>query len=193
MTARRRRTRPNSWHSSQPPISTTITATSTNDPLLSVLTAPLGTLHLVFGGTANGAITLASALAPKALAPSYAWVRNDEPAPLSAASYPLDDRAEAAAHPNRIELSIDSLPNYLLVEPIPAVIDPVGDAAYTAWVRNLDTNATGQSVFEALLTLKERIVCVYEDLNGRAHLTSDQRATLQMLHTYITPKKPEWV
>ena len=73
------------------------------------------------------------------------------------------------------------------------VIDPVGDVAYTAWVRNLDTNATGQSVVEALLMLKERIVFVYEDLNSRAHLTSEQRATLQMLHTYIAPKKPDWV
>ena len=90
-------------------------------------------------------------------------------------------------------MSIDSLPSYLLIEPIPVVIDPVGDAAYTAWVRNLDTNATGQSVFEALLMLKERIASVYEDLNGRTQLTSEQRATLQMLHTYIAPKKPDWV
>src|SRR5262249_53475622 len=143
VTVRRRRTRPNSWHSSQTPISTTITAVSTDDPLLSILTAPLGTLQLVFGGAANGAITLASALAPKAPAPSYA---PSKPQPLSAASYePVDQRAETAAHPQRIELSIDSLPNYLLIEPIPVIIDPVGDAAYTAWLRNLDTNATGQS------------------------------------------------
>jgi hypothetical protein len=194
VTVRRRRTRPNSWHSSQTSISTTITAISTDDPLLSVLTAPLGTLHVVFGGTANGAITLASALVPKAPEPSYPWNHNDKPQPLSAASGgPVDQRAETAAHPHRIELSIDSLPNYLLIEPIPVVIDPVGDVAYTAWVRNLDTNATGQSVVEALLMLKERIVFVYEDLNSRAHLTSEQRATLQMLHTYIAPKRPEWV
>jgi hypothetical protein len=193
VTARRWRTRPNTWHSSQTPVSTTITAISTDDPLLSVLTAPLGTLHLVFGGTANGAITLASALTPKPPEPSYAPVRNNEPVPLSAVSHdPVDQCAETEAHPQRIELSIDSLPNYLLVEPIPVIIDPVGDAAYTAWVRNLDTNATGQSVFDALLMLKERIVAVYEDLNGRAHLTSEQRATLQMLHTYIAPKKPDW-
>ena len=73
------------------------------------------------------------------------------------------------------------------------MIDPAGDAAYTAWVHNLDTNATGQSVFDALLMLKERIVLVYEDLNVRADLTNEQRATLQMLHTYIAPKKPDWV
>jgi hypothetical protein len=190
----RRRTRPNNWHSSQTPISTTITAISTDDPLLSFLTAPLGTLHLVFGGAANGAITLASALAPKTPEPSYPPNRNDKPRPLSPASDdPIDHLAETAAHPHRIELSIESLPNYLLIEPIPVVIDPVGDAAYTAWVRNLDTNATGQSVVEALLMLKERIAFVYEDLNSRAHVTGEQRATLQMLHTYIEPKKPAWV
>lgn len=193
MTARRRRTRPNSWHSSQTPISTTITAISTDDPLLSILTAPLGTLHLVFGGTANGAITLASALAPKAPVPSYAPSRDDKPPPSAAPFDLVDDRAETAAHPNRIELSIDSLPNHLLIEPIPVIIDPVGDAAYTAWVRNLDANATGQSVFEALLMLKERIASVYADLNACTQLTGEQRATLQMLHTYIAPKKPDWV
>jgi hypothetical protein len=192
--ARRRRTRSNSWHSSQTPVSTTITAISTDDPLLSVLTAPVGTLHLVFGGTANGAITLASALAPKAPAPPYPPSHTVKPLPVSAASHDcIDQRAEAAAHPQRIELSIDSLPSYLLIEPIPVIIDPVGDAAYTAWVRNLDANATGQSVFEALLMLKERIASVYEELNGRTHLTSEQRATLQMLHTYIAPKKLDWV
>jgi len=81
----------------------------------------------------------------------------------------------------------------LLIEPIPVAIDPIGDAAYTAWVRNLDTNATGNSVVEALLLLKERIEFVYDDLNKRSPLTADQRTTLQMLHTYIAPKKPEWV
>jgi hypothetical protein len=192
VTARRRRTRPTSWHSSQTAISTTVTASSTDDPFLSVVTAPLGTLHLVFGGTANGSITLASAVAPK---PSYTPSRDDELQPVSAAPFcPLDHSDEATAHPHRIELSIDSLPNYLLIEPIPVAIDPVGDTAYTAWVRNLDTNATGNSVVEALLMLKERIAFVYEDLNGRAaHLTNEQRATLQMLHTYIAPRKPDWV
>jgi hypothetical protein len=194
VTARRRRTRPNSWHNSRTTISTTITAISTDDPLLSVVTAPLGTLHLVFGGTANGAITLASALAAKPPEPSYASSCNNKLHPRSAAPYcPVDDSAETAADPQRIELSIDSLPNHLLIEPIPVVIDPVGDTAYTAWVRNLDTNATGQSIVEALLMLKERIAFVYEDLNNRAHLTSEQRATLQMLHTYIAPRKPDWV
>ena len=90
-------------------------------------------------------------------------------------------------------MSIDSLPNYLLIEPIPVAIDPSGDAAYTAWVRNLDTNATGHSVVEALLLLKERIEFVYDDLAKRSHLNNEQKITLQMLHTYIAPKKPEYL
>jgi hypothetical protein len=102
-------------------------------------------------------------------------------------------RQPAPKHPHRLELSIDSLPNYMLIEPIPVAIDPVGDNAFTAWVHNLDTNATGQSVVEALLMLKERIEFVYDELNRRTHLSDEHKMTLQMLHTYIAPKKPVWV
>jgi hypothetical protein len=41
--------------------------------------------------------------------------------------------------------------------------------------------------------LKERIELVYDDFNRRTQLSDEQKMTLQMLHTYIAPKKPEWV
>jgi len=85
------------------------------------------------------------------------------------------------------------LANYLLTEPIPVAIDPTDDGAYSAHALNIDTEATGHSVVEALLVLKERVEAVYDDLNGRSHLDAKQKQTLQMLHTYIAPKKPEWV
>lgn len=141
------------------------------------------TLNLVFGGQAHGDLTLTRAKAARPIA----RLTPSTPAAESGQAHAAPD------HPHRIELSIDSLANHLLIEPIPVAIDPVGDSAYTAWVHNLDTNATGQTVVEALLMLKERIEAVYEDLNTRKHLDAEQKTTLQMLHTYIAPKKPEWV
>lgn len=187
---RTERTRPATWHSSASPISTAIFSTSTGDRPASVVTLPTPTLNLVFGGRAHGDLTLVRAETGRKIAALAPSAGADRPA----ADYcPVDRDKAALDHPHRIELSIDSLANHLLVEPIPVAIDPVGDNAYTAWVHNLDTNATGGSVVEALLLLKERIEFVYEDLNGRAHLTAEQKLTLQMLHTYIAPKKPEWI
>ena len=185
------RTRTNSWHSSAVAVSTTVSSLSTDDVLSSVMTVPMPVIHLVFGGKAHGSLSLSGAATPARRTGQPA-----RPIPDSAGPYCwVDAEPPAPAHPYRIELSIDSLPNHLLVEPIPVAIDPVGDTAYTAWVPNLDTNATGSSVFEALLLLKERIEAVYDDLNKRAHLTNDQKMTLQMLHTYIAPSstKAQWV
>lgn len=162
--------------------------TSTDDPLASVVAVPTPTLHLVFGGDHHGDITLTKALASHR--PESPAAGDSDAGP---AYCPVDRNQAALSHPHRIELVIDSLANYMLIEPIPVAVDPVGDAAFTAWVHNLDTNATGSSVVEALLLLKERIEFVYDDLNRRPHLSNEQKTTLQILHTYIAPKKPEWV
>lgn len=106
---------------------------------------------------------------------------------------PVDRDRPAVEHPHRIELTIDSLANLLLVEPIPVAIDPTDDGAYSAHAHNFDIRAIGHTVVEALLVLKERIGALYEDLNGRSQLSPEQKVTLQMMHTYIAPKKPEWV
>ncbi|HWB52266.1 MAG TPA: hypothetical protein VG651_24375 [Stellaceae bacterium] len=182
-----RRTRAGAWHNSASPISTTVAATSTDDPLASLAILPMPTLDLVFGGDDHGDIKLTRAFA------SPQPRREPVPAAEFPAYCPVDRDRPSLDHPHRIELSIDSLPNYMLIEPIPVAIDPVGDTAYTAWVHNLDTNATGNSVIEALLLLKERLEFVYDDLNKRPHLDNDQKTTLQILHTYIAPKRPEWV
>jgi len=183
------RTRGSVWHSSATPISTAIFSTTTDDPPASVRILPTPTLSLTFGGEAHGALTLIRAEPGRRIAA----LASSGPSGDGPAYCPVNRDSAALDHPHRIELSIDSLAHHLLIEPIPVAIDPVGDTAYTAWVRNLDTNATGQSVVEALLMLKERIEFVYEDLNSRQHLNAEQKLTLQMLHTYIAPKKPEWV
>jgi hypothetical protein len=182
-------TRTITWQASLGAVCTAGFSLSTDDLISSVTTLPMPTLKLVFGGRSSGDLTLTRAgPAARSSARSSAAL-GDPPGRLDA----TDEEARAHEHPHRIELSIDSLPNYLLIEPIPVAIDPLGDAAYTAWVRNLDTNATGHSVIEALLLLKERIEFVYGDLSNRSHLTPDEKTTLQMLHTYIAPKKPEWL
>jgi hypothetical protein len=113
--------------------------------------------------------------------------------PIDASADRPVGRSPPPRHPNGIELTIDSLPNHLLVEPIPVEIEPVGDGAYTASVHSLNTSASGHSIVEALLLLKERVEAVYDGLNSREELTADERLTLQMMHTYIAAKKPEWV
>lgn len=102
---------------------------------------------------------------------------------------------EKPANPHRLEMTIDSLPHHELTEPIPIVIDPLGDTIFTASMSNMDISATGNSIGEGLLLLKEQIEFVYGDLSRRSNLTADQKTTLQMLHTYIRPngpKRPEW-
>ena len=106
-----------------------------------------------------------------------------------------EDATEPETHPHRIEMTIDSLPHHDLTEPIPIHIDPLGDTVFTATMANLDIMATGNSIGEALLRLKEQIEFVYGDLNRRTKRSPDQTMTLQMLHTYIAPSstKPAWM
>ena len=165
-------------------------AVSTDDPLASEVALPAPTLHVVFGGKHHGDFGLTTALAA-AKPPSTTAA--DQAAGTSAPRSPISREQPVPEHPHRIELGIDSLPNFLLIEPIPVAIDPVGDNAFAAWVPNLDIDVTATSVVEALLLLKERLESVYDDLNHRAHLTGEEKTSLQMLHTYIAPKKPEWV
>ncbi|HXP02520.1 MAG TPA: hypothetical protein VN808_00255 [Stellaceae bacterium] len=115
-----------------------------------------------------------------------------EPEPALPATEP--EPAEPA-HPHRLEMTIDSLPHHDLTEPIPIHIDPLGDTVFTASVSNLDISATGNSIGEALVLLKEQIEFVYGDLSRRAKRSPDQTAMLQMLHTYIAPNgtKPSWL
>lgn len=103
---------------------------------------------------------------------------------------------EKPTHPHHLEMTIDSLPHHELTEPIPIVIDPLGDTIFTAAMSSLDISATGNSISEGLLLLKEQIEFVYGDLSRRLTLSPDQKTRLQILHTYIRPngpKKPEWL
>jgi hypothetical protein len=222
------RTRPSAWQSSIVASSTTGFSVSTNDPSLSVTTAPMATLELIFGGNADGLFVAgrprpsvrpveaapeleaaeptptaqeAAAIAPEPDLPSTS-IEEDAPAasteaPAAEAAPPPAEpiQPEEKPHPHRIELIIDSLPNLTLTEPIPVSIDPLGDAVFTATVRSLAITATGHSIGEALLILKEQIEFVYNDLSKRSRWDSDEKIMLQLLHTYIAPpsRKPDWM
>jgi hypothetical protein len=233
------RTRSSAWQSSVVALSTTGFSISTDDPSLSVVTAPMPTLDLIFGGTAHGAFVstrrtssrrpaevatrtsdraadsveiAATAASEAAMQPAEETSQSGEEMsqPAEETSHSDEETTQLAEetsqpgeppepepepHPHRIELIIDSLPNLRLTEPIPVAIDPLGETVFTASVHRLAITATGHSIGEALLILKEQIEAVYNDLAKRSQLDSDQKTMLQMLHTYIAPpsKKPDWM
>jgi hypothetical protein len=203
------RTRSNQWRSSVTTCTTLSSSTNTKDPSASIVTAPLPTLVVRLGGGVGARFVLAQAAPPAPL--SLDQPRRPEPKPVPTplhlaleetdrSELLLQVQAEPEEQPapssNRIEMIIDSLPHHQLIEPIPIAIDPLGDSVFTASMRNVDIAATGNSVGEALLLLKEHIDATFEELNRQlSHLTYDQTKTLQMLHTYIAPqgKKSRWL
>lgn len=119
----------------------------------------------------------------------------EEQTPTAATDGATEPETATPSHPHRLEMTIDSLPHHDLTEPIPIYIDPLGDTVFTAAMGNLDISATGNSIGEALLLLKEQIEFIYGDLNRRTKRSPDQTMMLQMLHTYIAPSttKPAWL
>jgi hypothetical protein len=173
-------TRLTAWQSSRAASPAITFSTSTDDPLLSITTAPAPMLVIVFGGK-----SMAPFVAPCPPSPALSFIK----------WHPRQSAEENEPAAPTTELIIDSLPHHQLIEPIPVTIDLVGDALCTASVRDLDISATGSSIGDALLLLKEQIEFVYDGLSGRRHLSNDQKAVLQTLHTYIAvqPPKLEWL
>jgi hypothetical protein len=179
---------------------------STDDPLLTVTMAPTPCLDLGFRGNSATPFAIARRGAdqpiqspPERIEPLRLETPPREPPPLEPSRLEISDvdpEPEARPASHRIELIIDSLPHHTLIEPIPVVIVPLGDKVFTASVLNNSIHATGTSIGEALLVLKEQIEEIYAELNKRlAHLDTEQKETLQLLHTYISvqPRRPEWL
>lgn len=245
------RTRTNGWQNSIAS-SGQITSTRTDDPSMSVVTAPIPTLVIRFGGklgtpfiVARGAPPAPPPLdrleqrpgspgeerpaslldTPLALSEESPQILSEPPTATQEAlksdfgppekavqtepedisqrllnqpqEAPLTEPETPAPNGAQIELSIDSLPNHTLREPISVIVDPLGETMFTASMRDLDITTTGNSVGEALLLLKEQIDSTFEELNRRqSHLTHDEKKRLQMLHTYIVadrgPAKSRW-
>ncbi len=208
------RTRSDEWKSSVTICSVASASTLTKDPYSSIVTAPLPTLVVRLGGGVGTGFVLAQAAPPepdRLIQPRQLPApEQHEPVARAMPETPVpptlyeEEVPEESSPPtriglvsnNRIELIIDSLPNHELIESIPIAIDALGDSVFTASMRNVDIAATGNSVGEALLLLKEHIAATFDELNRQlSHLTQDQKTTLQMLHTYIAPvhKKSRWL
>lgn len=205
------RTHSNQGSSSVTASSATNFIFSTDDPLLTVTMAPTPCLDLGFRGNSATPFAIARKGAAQPIQPPPERIEplrletpplepppretpSLEPSRLEIPDADLEPEARPPSH--RIELIIDLLPHHTLIEPIPVVIVPLGDKVFTASVLNNSIHATGTSIGEALLVLKEQIEEIYADLNKRlAHLDTEQKETLQLLHTYISvqPKRPEWL
>jgi hypothetical protein len=200
--------RSNQWSSSVVASSAATFSITTDDPSLSVMSAPMPALMLGLKGNSAIPFNLTQA-APPPIPPVPAPPVEPAPAidqlepepPLEAAEPTPEAEAEAAAelknNAHSIELIIDSLPNHTLIEPIPITIESLGEKVFTASVRNLDISTTGNSIGEALLVLKGQIETIYRDLSKKNQtLDAHQKTMLQMLHTYIAPllppRRPEW-
>jgi hypothetical protein len=186
------RTRSNAWQSSVAASSAAAFSVSTNDPSASVVSAPGATLVIRFGGRHGVPFT---PLKPSTPTKSPAPIPGPVPTEPAVFDAPPERKDLHPPGAHTIELIIDSLPHHELTEPIPVTIDPLGDAVFTASMRYVDVSATGHSIGEALVLLKEQIAHTYDDLNRRlSQLNYEQKTALQMLHTYIAPqssKPPE--
>jgi hypothetical protein len=93
------------------------------------------------------------------------------------------DQPSAEAH--RIELIIDSLPRHELIEAIPVTVESLGDQVFTATVHALDLTGTGNSLGDALITVKEQIEIQYGKLSKATGLDSDEKRYLTFLQSHI--------
>jgi hypothetical protein len=94
--------------------------------------------------------------------------------------------------PGRIEMTIDSLPNYDLLQPIPVVIEPLGDRLFAAEAPNLEISTTGSSIGGSFLQLKEQIAAIYEQCRQKSTVTPERLHQLALFQAYIGKAKRGW-
>jgi hypothetical protein len=200
-------TRSDAWTTTLGPSCGMIFRTRTDEVLPRTMQVPVPVFVLAFAsaaGATHGASaavergpTGSAARLPEPQAAPDSWpepaapLANAEEAPrMSGAS----EAGQAQSQTNRIELIIDSLSRHPLVEPIPVTMEGLGDKVYTATVPDLDITATGHSVGEALLLLKDQIETVYDELSRAPDLEDWQLRTLGALQHYIarSPRRPGW-
>jgi len=85
----------------------------------------------------------------------------------------------------KIYLSIDSLPHLQLIEAIPVTVVELGDKLFTATVDALTLSATGDTLSDALVTVKEEIEVLHERLSKSRELDDDEKRYLQYLQSHI--------
>jgi len=111
--------------------------------------------------------------------------RAADPEPIPAPQSPAF-RAE------KIELTIESLQNYDLAQPIPVVVESLGERFFVAEIPDLDISMSGTSVSDTLILLKAHIATVYDGLRSKKNLDSERTRQLKLLETYIGKAKRSW-
>jgi len=143
--------------------------------------APAPMFFLVFASVAAHA----AALPIEATPPPEPVPEIPPIAGVDGAADAVDEPARPPRHINRIELIIDSLPRHQLSQPIPIVMESLGDQVFTAAIPELNIATTGNTVGEALLFMKEQIETVYDDLGRRNDCSDEQQRMLGFLKNYI--------
>ena len=92
---------------------------------------------------------------------------------------------ETAAESHTIELSIDSLPHFQLIEPIPVAINSLGDRLFTATVAAVRLSGTGDTLGDALVIVKEQLESLYQRLARSTGLSEEEKNDLQYLCSHI--------
>jgi len=115
-----------------------------------------------------------------------------DPSPSSATEPPTEEAAsQSGAGSHTIELSIDSLPHFQLIEPIPVTINSLGDRLFTATVAALRLSGTGDTLGDALVTVKEQLEALYQRLAKSTGLSEDEKSDLQYLNSHVrSPSEP---
>jgi len=98
-----------------------------------------------------------------------------------------------------IELTIDSLPHRELTQAIPVTVNPLGERLFTATVEALRLSGTGDTLTDALLTVKEQIEQMYDKLSKSTGLDEIEEDHLWYLRSHIKsneespkPKRGLW-
>ncbi|MGH7052848.1 MAG: hypothetical protein ACREFA_03390 [Stellaceae bacterium] len=124
--------------------------------------------------------------APPALPPP------DAPADPSSDAAPATPPVKPVNKPRPIEMAIDSLPNYDLLQPIPVVIEETDDRMFVAQAPALEISAKGSSVGGAFLQLKEQIAATYEQCRQKSTLTPERLRQLGLFQAYIGKARRSW-
>jgi hypothetical protein len=103
------------------------------------------------------------------------------------------NQSKALPQKDKIELTIDSLPNYELLRPIKVMIEPLGDTVLVGEAPELNISTTGSSVGGVLVLLKNQISSVYEGLRSRKNLDSERAREFKILETYIGRPRRNWM
>ena len=102
---------------------------------------------------------------------------------------------EPISQPNsdehKFEMTIDSLPHLQLLTPFPVMIEALGEKLFTATIPALRLSGTGDTLTDALITVKEQTETQYERLMKLTGLDDDEASQLRYLQSHIkSPTEP---